>query len=610
MDADGDDIRFYQGDTKLDYYIESWDHVTDQAVIWVKAQDVNASGDEINMYYGNSSAIAESSESDTMGKSVWGESSSAKGGLWHLDAGAGNTITDASENGNTGTAVNASWDASDSSWVDSEYNAYGNSVLIDGTADRTFEVSARITIDFTNNMIDFREDPIAGDLSAELTATIAEGTYTLADLATAIKTAMETESTVSGNSITYNVSYDAVSNKFSIASAGGLDELKILWDTGTNAATCPLNQLGFSDTDGTGAVSYTGNGQAVTNLDAASAFTISTWIKTTDTDSTFINRNATGFTIGSTNNKIDFEEDNGIESKTGLTAVIETGTYDNTSLCQEIETALETESSTNGHRIDYSVTYDGVNDKFTIAENGATLTELKLLWSTGTNVDESAGALLGYDTSSDDTGNTTYAGDNAVSAQKVFNLGLTQGPVSYAEFTMDTSDGSTVTLTDNTVQLNDGSEWHQVAVTVDTENAIAKLYVDGELKDEQNFTGNLMPSGKSMLLGSGADIDDTAQNIYTGLVDEVRLVDRVAGAADLLKDYDQTMTQPLATAGEEIILGGLAKNETEIHSGAEASSTVINGSGSDDKVFAYRYAGGETVPSACPTEPLWQGWST
>ncbi len=57
--SDGSDVRFTDSDglTLLDYWIESWDSVNQNAVIWVKIPQINANENKtIYIYYGNSSA--------------------------------------------------------------------------------------------------------------------------------------------------------------------------------------------------------------------------------------------------------------------------------------------------------------------------------------------------------------------------------------------------------------------------------------------------------------------------------------------------------------------------------------------------------------------------
>jgi len=87
--ADGSDIRFTadDGETLLPYWIEKWDNVSEEAVIWVKVPSIPANGSvTIYMYYGNPSAVSESDgeavfeffddfeDGDSIDTSKWGQS--------------------------------------------------------------------------------------------------------------------------------------------------------------------------------------------------------------------------------------------------------------------------------------------------------------------------------------------------------------------------------------------------------------------------------------------------------------------------------------------------------------------------------------------------------
>lgn len=123
-----------------------------------------------------------------------------------------------------------------------------------------------VTIDSTNNKIDFREIWATGD--EVLTATIPEGQYTAEQLADAIKSAMRLASQTGGNIINYEVSYDHGTRAFSIQDGLGgndLTELQLLWETGANAGTSVGPDIGFGATeDDTGhgpGVPYDGDGE-------------------------------------------------------------------------------------------------------------------------------------------------------------------------------------------------------------------------------------------------------------------------------------------------------------------------------------------------------------
>jgi hypothetical protein len=93
----GQDIRFSasDGNTPLNYQIESWNSTTDKAYIWVNVPEIDAdtSTNNIYMYYGKSSAT------DAQNKTgVW---NSGYAGVWHLNEASGNN-SDSTINNNTG----------------------------------------------------------------------------------------------------------------------------------------------------------------------------------------------------------------------------------------------------------------------------------------------------------------------------------------------------------------------------------------------------------------------------------------------------------------------------------------------------------------------------
>lgn len=118
---------------------------------------------------------------------------------------------------------------------------------------KTWRSAGTFVIDATNNKINFKE---TGG-GAELTATVAVGTYSVSTLATAIKTAMETASV---NSRVYTISQSASTGKWTISTTVFLS---LLFSTGTNAATSIRNAIGFGSTDFTGSISYTGPDTAI-----------------------------------------------------------------------------------------------------------------------------------------------------------------------------------------------------------------------------------------------------------------------------------------------------------------------------------------------------------
>ena len=113
-----------------------------------------------------------------------------------------------------------------------------------------------------------------------------------------------------------------------------------------------------------------------------------------------------------TNNVIDFVEYVGGVPSSQLSAAIPEGDYtDMESLAAAIEGAMEDASVNDA---DYEVTYNWNSNKFIIEEESGLLSEVALLWASGTNSSINAGTELGFDTSLDDAGDVSYVGDDKV----------------------------------------------------------------------------------------------------------------------------------------------------------------------------------------------------
>ncbi len=226
-----------------------------------------------------------------------------------------------------------------------------------------------VTINSTNNKIDFKEDIGEGPgFVRTLTATIPGGTYTASELADAMDDAMNDASADSGHSVTYEVSYDSSNKKFTIREDGaypGFLEVKLLWETGENAKTSVAPDIGFDMGD-----------------DVSSPPT---------SDSEVVSP----INILGTNNTILFRElPAGGELSLQLTVTIPSKNYtDLNELATVIETGMEAASKNlSGNNINYDVSYDSSTQRFTIKESGTDLTELQLLWS-GSN----AASALGFE---------------------------------------------------------------------------------------------------------------------------------------------------------------------------------------------------------------------
>jgi flagellar hook-associated protein 3 FlgL len=108
--------------------------------------------------------------------------------------------------------------------------------------------SKTLTVDHTNNSIDFMDDG-GGGLGAEITATIPPGDYTRDGLATVIGAAMTAASAAAPipNNLTYTVTYDSVNKAYAINHDGA--DVRLLWNTGSNAAQSIAPDIGFNDVD-------------------------------------------------------------------------------------------------------------------------------------------------------------------------------------------------------------------------------------------------------------------------------------------------------------------------------------------------------------------------
>jgi len=103
--------------------------------------------------------------------------------------------------------------------------------------------------------------------------------------------------------------------------------------------------------------------------------------------------------VASSNDKINFNI-----GASELTATLTAGTYSAATLCTEIDTQLTAADATGT----YTVSFNNVTCKFTLARSTGTF---QLLWTSGTNAATSVGDTLGYLTTANDTGATTYTAD-------------------------------------------------------------------------------------------------------------------------------------------------------------------------------------------------------
>ncbi|OGR41817.1 MAG: hypothetical protein A3J80_09735, partial [Desulfobacula sp. RIFOXYB2_FULL_45_6] len=228
-----------------------------------------------------------------------------------------------------------------------------------------------ITIDDTNNRLAFEETNGGGTQSGILWADVAQGTYkSMADLEGAVKNAMEDASAAAGFSVTYDVSYDDATHRFSIQRLGGaaLTGLDLLWSTAAGQGNSIGETLGFGISNDTG-------GGLIGPYSSDSDMVL--------------------MTFDATNNVIDFEETS-IDGRVSdpISIKIPEGDYtDLDDVAAKIQTALRDASVQN---VKYVVEYDYAAGEFMIKGSDKDIKGFSLLWQSGENRANSAAGLLGF----------------------------------------------------------------------------------------------------------------------------------------------------------------------------------------------------------------------
>lgn len=81
-------------------------------------------------------------------------------------------------------------------------------------------------------------------------------------------------------------------------------------------------------------------------------------------------------------------------------------------------------------------------------------------------------------------------------------------------------------------------QWYHIAMTYD--NIQLKLYVNGELKDSEDVSGNLKNNSRDIDFGS----DGGAQKFFKGIIDEIYLYDRALSITEIEDYYNSTKPIP------------------------------------------------------------------
>nr|NJM03602.1 flagellar hook-associated protein FlgL [Desulfobacula sp.] len=230
-----------------------------------------------------------------------------------------------------------------------------------------------IVLDNTNNTFSFRETDLLAVPGAVLTATVAPGTYRDAtSFAAAIEASLDA-ATANIPPADYSVTYDAGSNRFTIADiSGNLLEMELLWNSEGPSSDTLAKALGYSpEVDYTGAVSHTGGSDPVI------------------------------MTFDQTNNWIDFSETDENGNTINMSIQIPEGDYTNPDyVAALVQTEMRAASF---HSVDYSVSYDAVEGEFIFKEGGnADISSFSLLWYSGDHPSTNAADMLGFAATNDD----------------------------------------------------------------------------------------------------------------------------------------------------------------------------------------------------------------
>jgi len=267
------------------------------------------------------------------------------------------------------------------------------------------------------------------------------------------------------------------------------------------------------------------------------------------------------FKVDANNKFIDFKENGDAEE---LTATITEGNYTVSELEAEIESQLETASAGASvpNNIDYTVSYDSTTEKFTIEEDGSTLTQLDILWATGTNNAKSASSLLGF-AAADDTDALEYTSDNEVGEGTIhleigstFTIDSTNNKLNFLEVDAlgteltATLDSGTYTISELETEIKtklDAAVGSAATYAVSYDNSTQKFTIAGSGGGvtEIQYLWTTGVSGNGVASTIGFTADDTGALSYTadnekGTVNDISIsaTDTIEDVADAINDAD------------------------------------------------------------------------
>lgn len=105
--------------------------------------------------------------------------------------------------------------------------------------------------------------------------------------------------------------------------------------------------------------------------------------------------------ITEVNDKIGITDDDGL-----TTVTVDSGVYTCSDLATEIQSKINDATTQT-----WAVSYNNKTAKFTLAASGSVA---QLNWTNSAIIDRNIGASIGFDTSADDTGSTSYEADNSI----------------------------------------------------------------------------------------------------------------------------------------------------------------------------------------------------
>jgi len=227
------------------------------------------------------------------------------------------------------------------------------------------------------------------------------------------------------------------------------------------------------------------------------------------------------FKITSSNQWIDFDEGGG-----ELSAQIPVEEYDADTLATAIETAME---GVGGYS--YTITYQESINKFTIASPSG---NFDLLWQSGTHSASSVGDTLGFDTSANDTGISSYTanfmrihsavaveiesiGNLAVSTKAcvVYGLNLTSSPES---FKLQRYTTSWVNVVDFEY---DYANKRAICFFSEISDDKYRIYIEDRTNSEGYIQvgtillGDYEEISRGYEYGATSDMDDTSEHMYS-----------------------------------------------------------------------------------------------